>query len=54
MRNIKLRLDRYFMALGQERSFSRAAVRLKISLPAVTHQMQKDLGGWPLNHKTRI
>lgn len=41
MSNIELRLYRYFVELCQEQSFSRAALRLKISPPTLTHQIQK-------------
>jgi DNA-binding transcriptional LysR family regulator len=57
MSNVELRLYRYFVALCQERNFSRAAVRLKISPPTLTHQIQKlerDLGVSLLNRKTKM
>ena len=57
MSNIELRLYRYFVALCQERNFSRAAVRLKISPPTLTHQIQKlekELGVSLLNRKTKM
>jgi DNA-binding transcriptional LysR family regulator len=41
MGDIELRLFRYFVALCEERSFSRAADRLAISAPTLTHQIQK-------------
>ena len=57
MSNIELRLYRYFVALCQELNFSRAAVRLKISPPTLTHQIQKlekELGVSLLNRKTKM
>jgi DNA-binding transcriptional LysR family regulator len=57
MSNIELRLYRYFVALCQEQNFSRAALRLKISPPTLTHQIQKlekELGVCLLNRKTRM
>jgi DNA-binding transcriptional LysR family regulator len=41
MANIELRLYRYFATLCEERSFSRAAERLSITPPTLTHQIQK-------------
>jgi DNA-binding transcriptional LysR family regulator len=56
MGNIELRLFRYFVALCEERSFSRAAERLAISAPTLTHQIQKlerELGARLLDKATR-
>lgn len=56
MGNIELRLFRYFVALCEERSFSRAAERLAISGPTLTHQIQKlerDLDARLLDKATR-
>jgi len=56
MGNIELRLFRYFVALCEERSFSRAAERLAISGPTLTHQIQKlerELGARLLDKATR-
>jgi DNA-binding transcriptional LysR family regulator len=56
MGNIELRLFRYFVALCEERSFSRAAERLAISAPTLTHQIQKlerDLDARLLDKATR-
>ncbi|HTS41271.1 MAG TPA: LysR substrate-binding domain-containing protein [Xanthobacteraceae bacterium] len=39
--NIELRLYRYFVALCEERNYARAAERLKITPPTLTHQIQK-------------
>lgn len=41
MGDIETRLFRYFVALAEERHFARAAVRLKISPPTLTHQIKK-------------
>ena len=41
MSSIELRLYRYFVAVAEERSFSRAAQLLDISPPTLTHQIQK-------------
>jgi DNA-binding transcriptional LysR family regulator len=47
MRDIETRLLRYFVALAEEQLFARAAERLGITPPTLTHQMKKlesDLG----------
>lgn len=41
MTHVELRLFRYFVALAEERHFARAALRLNISPPTLTHQIQK-------------
>jgi DNA-binding transcriptional LysR family regulator len=41
MGNVELRLFRYFVTLAQELHFSHAAMRLGISPPTLTHQIQK-------------
>jgi len=41
MANTELRLFRYFVALCEEQNFSRAAERLAITPPTLTHQIQK-------------
>ncbi len=41
MANTELRLFRYFVTLCEERNFSRAAERLAITPPTLTHQIQK-------------
>src|SRR6516225_6880597 len=41
MSDIELRLFRYFVALAEERHFARAALRLKIMPPTLTHQIKK-------------
>src|SRR5688572_21933928 len=41
MAEIETRLFRYFVALAEEQHFSRAAQRLKISPPTLTHQIKK-------------
>jgi DNA-binding transcriptional LysR family regulator len=41
MSDIELRLFRYFVALAEERHFTRAALRLKITPPTLTHQIKK-------------
>lgn len=56
MSNIELRLFRYFVMLCEERSFTRAAERLDISAPTLTHQIQKlerELGARLLDKATR-
>jgi DNA-binding transcriptional LysR family regulator len=57
MTNIELRLYRYFVTLCEERNFSRAAERLTITPPTLTHQIQKlekDLDVHLLNRKTKM
>jgi DNA-binding transcriptional LysR family regulator len=57
MANIELRLYRYFVTLCEERNFSRAAERLTITPPTLTHQIQKlekDLDAHLLNRKTKM
>lgn len=41
MSDIEIRLFRYFVALAEERHFSHAALRLKITPPTLTHQIKK-------------
>jgi DNA-binding transcriptional LysR family regulator len=56
MARIELRLYQYFVTLCEERNFSRAAERLAISPPTLTHQIQKlerDLDVPLLNRKTK-
>jgi len=56
MANIELRLYQYFVTLCDERGFSRAAERLAITPPTLTHQIQKlekDLDVRLLNRKTK-
>ena len=57
MGNIELRLYRYFVTLCEERNFSRAAERLRITPPTLTHQIQKlekDLDVHLLNRKPKM
>ena len=56
MNKIELRLYRYFVAVAEERSFSRAAQLLGVSPPTLTHQIQKlekELNVRLLTRKTR-
>jgi DNA-binding transcriptional LysR family regulator len=56
MANIELRLYQYFVTLCDEQSFSRAAERLAITPPTLTHQIQKlekELDVRLLNRKTK-
>jgi DNA-binding transcriptional LysR family regulator len=56
MANTELRLYRYFVTLCEEENFSRAAERLAITPPTLTHQIQKlekDLNVRLLNRKTK-
>jgi DNA-binding transcriptional LysR family regulator len=41
MSEIEIRLFRYFVALAEERHFSHAALRLRITPPTLTHQIKK-------------
>jgi DNA-binding transcriptional LysR family regulator len=41
MRDLETRLFRYFVALAEEQHFARAALRLKITPPTLTHQIKK-------------
>jgi DNA-binding transcriptional LysR family regulator len=57
MANTELRLFRYFVTLCEEENFSRAAERLLITPPTLTHQIQKlekELNVRLLNRKTRF
>ncbi|MGH6684512.1 MAG: LysR substrate-binding domain-containing protein [Pseudolabrys sp.] len=57
MANTELRLFRYFVTLSEEENFSRAAERLAITPPTLTHQIQKlekDLNVRLLNRKTKM
>jgi DNA-binding transcriptional LysR family regulator len=54
MGDIETRLFRYFVALAEEQHFARAASRLGITPPTLTHQIQKlesDLGAKLLERK---
>lgn len=56
MANIELRLYRYFVTLCDEQNFARAAERLGITPPTLTHQIQKlekELDVRLLNRKTK-
>jgi DNA-binding transcriptional LysR family regulator len=57
MSTIELRLYRYFVALCEERNYSRAAERLEITPPTLTHQIQKlekELDVRLLDRKTKM
>ena len=57
MANTELRLFRYFVTLCEEKNFSRAAERLAITPPTLTHQIQKlekGLNVRLLNRKTTM
>ncbi|HEY5380584.1 MAG TPA: LysR substrate-binding domain-containing protein [Pseudolabrys sp.] len=57
MANTELRLFRYFVTLCEEQNFSRAAERLLITPPTLTHQIQKlekELNVRLLNRKNRF
>lgn len=57
MAHTELRLFRYFVALCDEKNFSRAAERLAITPPTLTHQIQKlekELNVRLLNRKTKM
>ena len=57
MAHTELRLFRYFVALCEEKNFSRAAERLAITPPTLTHQIQKlekELNVRLLNRKTKM
>lgn len=57
MAKTELRLFRYFVTLCEEQNFSRAAERLSITPPTLTHQIQKlekELNVRLLNRKTRM
>ena len=57
MANTELRLFRYFVTLCEEKNFSRAAERLAITPPTLTHQIQKlekELNVRLLNRKTTM
>jgi len=54
MADIETRLLRYFVTLAEEQHFSRAALRLEISPPTLTHQIKKlerELGARLLDRK---
>ena len=56
MANIELRLYQYFVTLCDEQNFARAAERLAITPPTLTHQIQKlekDLNVRLLDRKTK-
>jgi DNA-binding transcriptional LysR family regulator len=57
MADIELRLYRYFVTLCEEQNFSRAAERLNITPPTLTHQIQKlekELNVRLLTRKTKM
>lgn len=57
MAQTELRLFRYFVTLCEEQNFARAAERLSITPPTLTHQIQKlekDLNVRLLNRKTKM
>ena len=57
MPETELRLFRYFVTLCEEQNFARAAERLSITPPTLTHQIQKlekDLSVRLLNRKTKM
>lgn len=57
MAKVELRLYRYFVTLCEEQNFSRAAERLAVTPPTLTHQIQKlekDLDVGLLNRKTKM
>jgi DNA-binding transcriptional LysR family regulator len=57
MANTELRLFRYFVTLCEEENFARAAERLLITPPTLTHQIQKlekELNVRLLNRKSRF
>ena len=57
MADTELRLFRYFVTLCEEQNFARAAERLAITPPTLTHQIQKlekDLNVRLLNCKTKM
>ena len=41
MADVETRLLRYFVALAEEQHFARAALRLRITPPTLTHQIKK-------------